>query len=83
MNVKRREGEGSASYFMRNLGMAAAACMWAEVVTLPIDTAKVRMQIQTVVPGKTPHYNGFVGTLKTISAEEGPRALFSGLAPGL
>lgn len=83
MNVKKREGEGSAAYFMRNLGMAAAACMWAEVVTIPIDTAKVRMQIQTVVAGETPRYNGFVGTIKTVAAEEGPLALFSGLSPGL
>lgn len=43
MNVKKREGESGAAYFVRNLGMAAAACMWAEVVTIPIDTAKVRM----------------------------------------
>lgn len=43
MQVPRKEGEGSVAYFARNIGMAATAACWAEVVTLPIDTAKVRL----------------------------------------
>jgi len=30
-----------------------------------------------------PRYSGFVGTMKTIAAEEGATALFGGLVPGL
>ena len=33
--------------------------------------------------GETPKYNGMLGTIKTIAADEGPRALWSGLSPGL
>jgi solute carrier family 25 (mitochondrial uncoupling protein), member 8/9 len=51
--------------------------------TIPMDTAKVRLQIQKVEPGQAPKYNGMLGTMKTITAEEGPMGLFSGLSPGL
>ena len=57
--------------------------MVAEVVTIPIDTAKVRLQIQTTPAGQKPHYNGLIGTVKTIAAEEGTMALYGGLVPGL
>lgn len=83
MNVKRREGEGGATFFVRCCLMASAASMWAEIVTIPLDTAKVRMQIQKVVPGETPRYNGLFGTVGKVAAEEGVTALFSGLTPGL
>jgi hypothetical protein len=43
MQVPRREGEGTVAYFARNIAMAASAACWAEVMTLPIDTAKVRL----------------------------------------
>lgn len=70
-------------FFARNVAMAATAAMIAEAATIPIDTAKVRMQIQKVVEGEKPRYNGMVGTIRTVAMEEGPKALFSGLAPGL
>lgn len=63
--------------------MASAAGMWGEAVTIPLDTAKVRLQIQKVVPGEAPRYNGLFGTVGKVAAEEGPLALFSGLTPGL
>ena len=61
---------------------ATAACV-GEIATIPLDTAKVRLQIQQVKPGETPKYTSFMQTMKTISAEEGPVALFRGLTPGL
>lgn len=71
------------AFFCRNVLMASAAGMIGEVVTIPVDTAKVRLQIQKTPAGETPKYNGFLGTMKTVAAEEGPLALFSGLSPGL
>lgn len=71
------------AYFFRNVFMASAAAMWAEVLTIPMDTAKVRLQLQKVEPGQIPKYVGFSGTIKTIAAEEGTLALFNGLTPGL
>jgi len=83
MNTKRMKGEGDAAFFCRNVLMASTAGMIGEAVTIPIDTAKVRLQIQKVEPGQTPKYNGMLGTMKVIAAEEGPRSLYSGLSPGL
>ena len=83
MNTKRMEGEGDVAFFIRNVLMASAAAMWAEVATIPLDTAKVRLQIQTVKPGEEPRYKGFIGTMTKVAAEEGPLALWSGLTPGL
>lgn len=76
-------GESDTAFFIRNVLMASTAGMTAEVATIPIDTAKVRLQIQTVKPGETPRYSGFLGTMKKVASEEGPLALFNGLTPGL
>lgn len=43
MNTKRREGESEVAYFFRNVAMASASACWAEAVTIPLDTAKVRL----------------------------------------
>ena len=66
---------------------AAAACT-AEFVSLPVDTAKVRLQLQGV-PGSAasssavPKYSGLIGTMRTVSREEGVAALWKGLTPGI
>jgi len=60
---------------------AAAAC-FAEVMTLPVDTAKVRLQLQGKSPGAA-KYSGLIGTLRTVAKEEGSSALWKGLEPGL
>ncbi|KAL6764784.1 mitochondrial carrier domain-containing protein [Haematococcus lacustris] len=57
---------------------AVAACT-AEALTLPLDTAKVRLQLQK--DGNK--YRGLLGTLGTIAKEEGPAALWKGIEPGL
>lgn len=83
MQSKQREGESYAYYLGRNVAMGATAACVGEIATIPLDTAKVRLQIQQVKPGETPKYTSFVQTMKTITAEEGPVALFRGLTPGL
>ena len=83
MNVKKREGESGIGYFTRCCLMSSAAAMWAEICTIPLDTAKVRLQLQKTAPGETPRYSGFMGTMQKVAAEEGVTALFSGLTPGL
>ncbi|XP_011611236.1 mitochondrial brown fat uncoupling protein 1 [Takifugu rubripes] len=61
----------------------AAACI-ADIVTFPLDTAKVRLQIQgekTAVEGI--RYRGVFGTISTMVRTEGPRSLYNGLVAGL
>jgi len=83
MQTRRFKDESNAGYFMRNVLMSSAAAMAAEVGTIPLDTAKVRLQIQTVVAGQDPKYKGIFQTMGKVTAEEGPFALWSGLVPGL
>ncbi|OIW20945.1 hypothetical protein TanjilG_25940 [Lupinus angustifolius] len=64
---------------------AFSAC-FAEVTTIPLDTAKVRLQLQKkAVAGDAtlPKYKGMVGTVATIAREEGISALWRGIVPGL
>ncbi|XP_014753070.1 folate transporter 1, chloroplastic isoform X2 [Brachypodium distachyon] len=49
--------------------------------TNPIWLVKTRMQLQT--PGHTSPYSGFSDALRTILTEEGWRALYRGIGPGL
>ncbi|KAF1394252.1 hypothetical protein PFLUV_G00024610 [Perca fluviatilis] len=64
----------------------AAGCV-AELVTLPLDTAKVRLQIQgeskPSLKGQRIKYRGVFGTIFTMVKTEGPRSLYSGLVAGL
>ena len=55
----------------------AAACL-ADLVTFPLDTAKVRLQVSG--EGRR---RGLVATFTNILRLEGPGALYSGLVPGL
>ncbi|XP_037546588.1 mitochondrial brown fat uncoupling protein 1 isoform X1 [Nematolebias whitei] len=62
---------------------AAAACV-ADIVTFPLDTAKVRLQIQgekQAVGGI--RYRGVFGTISTMVRTEGPKSLYNGLVAGL
>ena len=62
-----------------------AACV-AECCSIPFDTAKVRMQLQSgnvqSVAAQV-QYRNLGHALGRIAAEEGPLALFKGLVPGL
>uniref|UniRef100_A0A7S2W7F8 Mitochondrial carrier protein n=1 Tax=Mucochytrium quahogii TaxID=96639 RepID=A0A7S2W7F8_9STRA len=56
----------------------------AEVVTLPIDVAKVRLQVQTSTGGsQSIEYRGMFDCLRKIQTHEGTPALWKGLYPAL
>ncbi|XP_042269179.1 mitochondrial uncoupling protein 2-like [Thunnus albacares] len=63
-----------------------AGCV-ADLVTFPLDTAKVRLQIQgesrPSLEGQRAKYRGVFGTMFTMVKTEGPRSLYSGLVAGL
>ncbi|KAK7930547.1 hypothetical protein WMY93_006942 [Mugilogobius chulae] len=61
----------------------AAACI-ADLVTFPLDTAKVRLQIQGEKKSvQNIRYRGVFGTIATMVRTEGPRSLYNGLVAGL
>ncbi|XP_028771472.1 mitochondrial uncoupling protein 2 [Neltuma alba] len=74
------------SFSQAFLCSAFAACL-AEFCTIPLDTAKVRLQLQkkaaTGDGTGIPKYRGLLGTVKTIAREEGLLALWKGIIPGL
>lgn len=68
-------------------GASAFAACFAEICTIPLDTAKVRLQLQKkAVAGDVsslPKYRGMLGTVGTIAKEEGLTSLWKGIVPGL
>uniref|UniRef100_A0A8C4R400 Uncoupling protein 2 n=1 Tax=Eptatretus burgeri TaxID=7764 RepID=A0A8C4R400_EPTBU len=72
------------------VGAGTAACI-ADLITFPLDTAKVRLQIQgeslTLSTGSRAlvagQYHGVFGTIATMIRTEGPRSLYNGLVAGL
>ncbi|XP_027758801.1 mitochondrial uncoupling protein 3 isoform X1 [Empidonax traillii] len=71
---------------MKFVSAGMAGCI-ADLCTFPLDTAKVRLQIQGEVriprTISSVEYRGVLGTLSTMVRMEGPRSLYSGLAAGL
>jgi hypothetical protein len=64
----------------------------SQICTIPLDTAKVRLQLQKNVVAAAaagdaapalPKYRGLLGTAATIAREEGAAALWKGIVPGL
>ncbi|XP_055975138.1 mitochondrial brown fat uncoupling protein 1 [Sorex fumeus] len=60
-----------------------SACL-ADIITFPLDTAKVRLQVQ----GESPNapgvkYKGVLGTIATVAKTEGPLKLYGGLPAGI
>ncbi|XP_071496472.1 dicarboxylate carrier UCP2-like isoform X1 [Diadema antillarum] len=82
------------SVYIKLASAGLGGCI-ADVITFPLDTAKVRLQIQGESTGssqkansKRPksanfRYRGVFGTIWTIVRQEGPRGLYNGLVPGL
>ncbi|CAH0392198.1 unnamed protein product [Bemisia tabaci] len=72
---------------------AGSAACFADFITFPLDTAKVRLQVQgeskvkaTELVSKSSQklqYRGLIGTIATIAKKEGPKSLFNGLSAGL
>lgn len=58
-----------------------------QLCTIPLDTAKVRLQLQKrgSIGNEVgvPKYRGMLGTVVTIALEEGLVALWKGIIPGL
>lgn len=66
---------------LKGFAAAGTAACIAEAVTIPIDTAKVRLQLQggLAVAGKqTGAYSGTVDCIRRICVDEGVGALFKG-----
>ncbi|KAH0625281.1 hypothetical protein JD844_033738 [Phrynosoma platyrhinos] len=68
------------------VGAGTAACI-ADLITFPLDTAKVRLQIQgekkQAVATRAAQYKGVFGTMATMVRNEGPKSLYNGLVAGL
>ncbi|KAJ6316176.1 hypothetical protein OIU78_019452 [Salix suchowensis] len=84
--VADSKGKSDISFAGTFAASAFAAC-FAEICTIPLDTAKVRLQLQkSAVAGDgmaLPKYKGMLGTVSTIAREEGLAALWKGIVPGL
>ena len=62
---------------------AAFGATVAELATLPIDIAKVRLQVQTPLADGSLRYTGFLQTMMTVARREGITALWNGAKPAL
>ncbi|XP_064490348.1 dicarboxylate carrier SLC25A8-like [Ornithodoros turicata] len=78
------KGTQQHSLTVKLVGAGSAACI-ADLMTFPLDVAKVRLQIQGegLKAGAAKQYRGVFGTIATIAKKEGPRCLYNGLVPGL
>nr|KAF6468541.1 uncoupling protein 3 [Rousettus aegyptiacus] len=78
--------EVSPTTAVKFLGAGTAAC-FADLLTFPLDTAKVRLQIQgenqATQVARTVQYRGVLGTILTMVRTEGPRSPYNGLVAGL
>jgi len=69
------------------LATAGVAACIGDLITFPLDTLKVRLQVQGEAVGaalaKGGGTGGIMGTLLNIVRHEGPSSLYSGIVPGL
>ncbi|CAI2376502.1 unnamed protein product [Moneuplotes crassus] len=70
------KGVKNDSYLVGFISGACASCM-SETITIPLDTAKVRMMLY----GMSGKYSSVTSTLKTIAREQGTRMLWKGTIP--
>ena len=73
---------GQRNSFIGNIAASAFSSSFAEVVTIPLDTAKVRLQLQAGASGPL-KYRGLIGTCVTVAKEEGVKSLWKGIGPGI
>jgi solute carrier family 25 S-adenosylmethionine transporter 26 len=77
--MKGRRTEPYEAAMMGSLAGAIAAA-----ATTPLDVCKTRIMLSVknqANASSSKHYDGIISTMKRIAAEEGPRALFSGIGP--
>ncbi|EMS66408.1 hypothetical protein TRIUR3_34208 [Triticum urartu] len=72
----------TASSFAAVFISSAIASCFAEVCTIPLDTAKVRLQLQKKTAAGPAATVGMLGTMMSIAREEGVSALWKGIIPG-
>ncbi|KAF8377897.1 hypothetical protein HHK36_031285 [Tetracentron sinense] len=82
--AKQRYSKGSREKLSPGLHLLSAAEAGALVciITNPVWLVKTRLQLQTPLHQTRP-YSGFYDALRTILKEEGWRALYKGIGPGL
>lgn len=84
--VGLKPSEVPPTLMVKFVGAGTAACI-ADLVTFPLDTAKVRLQIQGEVLAepsvRVVHYKGVMGTISTMVKMEGAASLYNGLVAGL
>ncbi|KAG7516177.1 hypothetical protein JOB18_024928 [Solea senegalensis] len=84
--VARKAIDAGPSAAVKFFGAGTAACI-ADLITFPLDTAKVRLQIQgeahKIEGASATKYRGVFGTIMTMVRTEGARSLYSGLVAGL
>ncbi|XP_075704283.1 putative mitochondrial transporter UCP3, partial [Rhinoderma darwinii] len=84
--VGLKPSEVPPTLMVKFVGAGTAACI-ADLVTFPLDTAKVRLQIQgegLARPSvRLVQYKGVMGTISTMVKMEGAASLYNGLVAGL
>ena len=85
-------GFDSVSLYTKLITAGTSACI-ADAVTFPLDTAKVRLQIQgelaavvengTLLRTSVNEQQGLFGTIRSMIKIEGTRSLYNGLSAGL
>jgi len=75
---------GGKAFLLFKRWLGAGAAMSIAEVTLPIDTAKVRLQIQSKgAAGGARPYTGLADCLRRMAAEEGIASWYRGLTPAV
>jgi solute carrier family 25 uncoupling protein 8/9 len=84
--AKKQVGQPQTPGLAMQLATAGVAACIADLITFPLDTTKVRLQVQGEVSVKgeaSMQPRGVLGTLVSIVRNEGATALYSGIVPGL
>ena len=79
-SARRAGGDSTATQRFIAAGFGAAV---AELTTLPVDVAKVRLQMQAPLADGSYRYTGFLQTMYKVGKDEGVSALWRGLHPAL
>ncbi|XP_059731856.1 mitochondrial brown fat uncoupling protein 1 isoform X2 [Bos taurus] len=85
--VGHTESDVPPTMAVKIFSAGVAACV-ADIITFPLDTAKVRLQVGSAIQGEclissAIRYKGVLGTIITLAKTEGPVKLYSGLPAGL
>lgn len=82
MDKKLSEGYDRSPAIIKMLSAGTAGCL-SDFLTFPLDTIKVRVQLQGEGKVSKSAQKGLITMITTIAKEEGVLALYNGLSPGL